>query len=194
VDDKQLLRRLKRRDERAFTELVVAHQGRIFNVCFRMLGNRAEAEDIAQETFIKAFRAVGGFRGDSQLGTWLFRIAINLCKNRLKYLGRRGAGRTSDIADVPERVWSSRSRPTVSEGAPRPDQALEGDRTHNRIQVALGRLDAEFRELLVLRDIQGLSYAEMMSITGLAEGTVKSRLHRARNALKRVFIELGGEL
>lgn len=194
MDDKQLLRRLKRRDERAFTELVVAHQGRIFNVCFRMLGNRAEAEDIAQETFIKAFRAVGGFRGDSQLGTWLFRIAINLCKNRLKYLGRRGAGRTSDIADVPERVWSSRSRPTVSEGAPRPDQALEGDRTHNRIQVALGRLDAEFRELLVLRDIQGLSYAEMMSITGLAEGTVKSRLHRARNALKRVFIELGGEL
>ena len=194
MDDKQLLRRLKRRDERAFTELVVAHQGRIFNVCFRMLGNRAEAEDIAQETFIKAFRAVGGFRGDSQLGTWLFRIAINLCKNRLKYLGRRGAGRTSDIADVPERVWSSRARPTVSEGAPRPDQALEGDRTHNRIQVALGRLDAEFRELLVLRDIQGLSYAEMMSITGLAEGTVKSRLHRARNALKRVFVELGGEL
>lgn len=194
VDDAQLLRRLKRRDERAFTELVVRHQARIYNVCYRMLGNAAEAEDIAQETFIKGFKAIKSFRGEAQLGTWLFRIAINLCKNRLKYLGRRGAGRTSDLDHVPERAFSSRGQPTVSEPAPRPDQALEGGRTQGRIQAALGQLEPEFRELLVLRDIQGLSYAEMMKITGLAEGTVKSRLHRARNALKRAYLELGGEL
>ncbi len=193
VDEKQLIRRLKRRDERAFTALVTQHQGQIYNLCFRMLGNGAEAEDVAQDTFIKAFKAIDRFRGDSQIGTWLYRIAINLCKNRLKYLGRRGRGRTQDVADVPETAWGD-APGTVAEAEPRPDHVLEGRRAETRIQAALGALDTEFRELLVLRDIQGLSYAEMMGITGLPEGTVKSRLHRARTALRKAYEALGGEL
>ncbi|MCA9544873.1 MAG: sigma-70 family RNA polymerase sigma factor [Myxococcales bacterium] len=193
MDEKQLIRRLKRRDERAFTALVVQHQGQIYNLCFRMLGNAAEAEDVAQDTFVKAFKAIDRFRGDSQIGTWLYRIAINLCKNRLKYLGRRGRGRTQDVADVPEQAWGERP-PTVGDALPRPDRVLEGRQAERRIQAALDALDPEFRELLVLRDVQSLSYAEMVHITGLAEGTVKSRLHRARNALRRAYEALGGEL
>ncbi len=181
------------REERAFTELVVRYQAPMFNLCYRMLGNAAEAEDIAQETFVKAFQAIGRFRGDSSLGTWLYRIAVNLSKNRLKYLGRRHYGASSAIDAVPERAWTRSSRPTLGESAAGPEQALEGSRAESRVQQALASLDSEFRELLVLRDIQGLSYAEVVRVTGLPEGTVKSRLHRARAALRKAFDALEGE-
>lgn len=195
MDEKRLIRGLKRKDEKAFSALVLRHQGQIFNVCYRMLGNAAEAEDIAQDVFVKAFIAIGSFRGDSAIGTWLYRIAVNLCKNRLKYLGRRSYNSTADISDVPERTYSeSGTARTVGEPAARPDQVFEGNRAETRVQQALASLDEAFRELLVLRDIQGLTYAEVVHITGLAEGTVKSRLHRARAALRRAYdAQEGGE-
>lgn len=188
MDEKRLIRGLKRKEEKAFSALVVRHQGQIFNVCYRMLNNAAEAEDIAQDVFVKAFIAIESFRGDSAIGTWLYRIAVNLCKNRLKYLGRRQYNSTSEISGVPERAYSeSGTGRTVGEPTARPDQALEGSRAETRVQRALASLDEAFRELLVLRDIQGLTYAEVVHITGLAEGTVKSRLHRARAALRRAY-------
>lgn len=193
MSEKRLIRRLQGREERAFTELVVRYQAPMFNLCYRMLGNAAEAEDVAQETFVKAFQAIARFRGDSSLGTWLYRIAVNLSKNRLKYLSRRHYGASSAIDNVPERAWTRSSQPTLGEAAAGPDKALEGARAESRVQKALASLEDEFRELLVLRDIQGLSYAEVVRITGLPEGTVKSRLHRARAALRRAFDALEGE-
>lgn len=188
VDEKRLIRGLKRKEEKAFSALVLRHQGQIFNVCYRMLNNAAEAEDIAQDVFVKAFIAIESFRGDSAIGTWLYRIAVNLCKNRLKYLARRQYNSTAEISGVPERAYSeSGTARTVGEPTARPDQALEGNRAETRVQRALASLDGAFRELLVLRDIQGLTYAEVVHITGLAEGTVKSRLHRARAALRRAY-------
>ncbi|MCB9540274.1 MAG: sigma-70 family RNA polymerase sigma factor [Myxococcales bacterium] len=194
VDEKKLIRRLKRREEAAFNELVLTHQGRVFNVCYRMLGNAAEAEDIAQEVFVKAFGAITSFRGDSAVGTWLYRIAVNLCKNRLKYLGRRHYRRKSNIDDVPEGAWADGGAgTTMSESMPRPDEVLAGARAESRVQRALFDIDEDHRILLVLRDIQGLSYAEVVEVTGLPEGTVKSRLHRARAALRRAYDALEGE-
>lgn len=188
VNEKRMIRGLKRGDEAAFNTLVKLHQGRVFNVCYRMLGNGAEAEDIAQDVFVRAFQAVHAFRGDSAIGTWLYRIAVNLCKNRLKYLSRRHYNKTSVLEDVPERAYASAgSQRTVGDPEPRPDQVLEGLQAESRIQKALAAVDSSFRELLVLRDIQNLSYAEVMTITGLAEGTVKSRLHRARAALRKAY-------
>ena len=193
MNEKQLIRRLKRRDEAAFNTLVRLHQGRIFNLCFRMLGDEAEAEDLAQEVFVKAFGAITSFRGESQVGTWLYRIAINLSKNRLKYLGRRHHKRSAALEDVAEGALS-RNAPgtTLGESVPGPEQALRGSRAEQRVQTALRSLDAEFRQLLVLRDIEGLSYGEIMQVTGLAEGTVKSRLHRARGALRAAYDALEG--
>ena len=193
LNEKQLIRRLKRRDEAAFNTLVRLHQGRIFNLCFRMLGDEAEAEDLAQEVFVKAFGAITSFRGDSQIGTWLYRIAINLCKNRLKYLGRRHHKRSAAIDDVAEGALANQGPgTTIGEGMPGPEQALRGTRAERRVQRALRSLESEFRQLLVLRDIQGLSYGEIMQGTGLPEGTVKSRLHRARGALRRAYDALEG--
>lgn len=189
MDEKRLIKRLKRGDEVAFALLVRQNQGRIFSLCFRMLGNAAEAEDIAQDVFVKAFLAIGGFRGDSQVGTWLYRIAINLCKNRIKYLGRRHYRTKQPLDKVPERAYEPEQggTRTVGEQAARPDEVLEGNRAEKRIQRALAAVDPQFRELLVLRDIEGLAYQEIMDITGLPEGTVKSRLHRARAALRRIY-------
>src|SRR5262249_1213577 len=84
-----LLRRLRERDERAFKEMVEAYQDRIFNLLFRMIGKREEAEDLAQEVFVTVFKSIDQFRGDSKLSTWLYRVAVNHCKNRIKYLARR---------------------------------------------------------------------------------------------------------
>lgn len=196
MNEDQLLRRLRAHDERAFSALVLTHQTRVYNLCLRMVGHTAEAEDLAQDVFIKAFQAIDRFRGDSLLSTWLYRIAINLCKNRLKYLGRRGRGRSASLQDVHEGALgqSGASDRPLGEDLPRPDRVLEGRQANDHVQAALDAVEPEFRELLVLRDIEGLSYADIVGITGLAVGTVKSRLHRARHALREAYIAAGGEL
>jgi len=189
AEEQRLVKRLKRREELAFHELVVRHQSMIYGLCVRMLGHPVEAEDVAQDVFVRTFQAIDSFRGDSSLATWLYRIAINLCKNRLKYLGRRRHGTGQAVEDVPEGelLRSVAGGLSVGEPAPRPDEVLSGNQTESLIQRALAAVEPEFRELLVLRDIDGLSYAEVMVITGLAEGTVKSRIHRARLALKTAY-------
>jgi RNA polymerase sigma-70 factor (ECF subfamily) len=189
VDEERLIRRLKQRDDAAFSELVLRYQGSIYNLCYRVLGNAAEAEDVAQDVFVNCLRGIHAFRGDAALGTWLYRIAVNLCRNRLKYLGRRQYNTTQALDDVPEGAWTSaRSTGVVmAEAIAEPDRALEGQRAESSVREALATLDPEFRELLVLRDVEGMSYADVVRVTGLAEGTVKSRLHRARAALRRAF-------
>ena len=189
MEERQLVKRLKQRNEAAFTHLVRLHKVRIFNVCLRMMSNRAEAEDIAQDVFVRAFMSINSFRGDSALNTWLYRIAINLCKNRLKYHARRRANAHTRLEPVHDRATAKTAGSTVGEPVPRPDLILEGNQAEQRVQRALATIEASFRELLVLRDIQGLSYSEIMEITRLPEGTVKSRLHRARSALRRAFDE-----
>ncbi len=135
--------------------------------------------------------SIQSFRGDSALNTWLYRIAINLCKNRLKYHARRKANAHTSVSNIREADNVGAISRTVGEPAPRPDLALEGSQAQQKVQRALAAIDADFRELLVLRDIQGLSYGDIMKITNLPEGTVKSRLHRARSALRRAYDEEG---
>ena len=101
--EQKLIERLIARDERAFNELVRLYERRVFSLIFRMLGNAAEAEDMAQEVFVQVFKAIGNFRGDSKLSTWIYRIAINLCKNRAKYLKVRHANEQDELEEIAER-------------------------------------------------------------------------------------------
>lgn len=179
--ERRLVRRLKQRDERAFHEMVLAHQQQVYNIVFRMLNNQQESEDLTQEIFITVFKAIDSFRGDSKFSTWLYRIAVNHCRNRFKYLSRRAYHATRSLDDVRER---EKSEVPLHGEINRPDHVLEGKRLEAAIQREIAALDDEHRELIVLRDIQGLSYDEIGNITGLPAGTVKSRLHRARLALK----------
>src|SRR5262249_36454713 len=141
-------------------------------------------EDIAQEVFVTVFRSIDQFRGESKFSTWLYRIATNHCKNRMKYLSRRptsAAGLDAvaehDMADQP-RASSPQSHIDP------PDALLEGRELERVMHQAISALDEEHRLLVLLRDVEELSYQEMVEITGLSEGTVKSRLHRARMQIK----------
>lgn len=185
--ERMLLRRLRHGDERAFAELVKANQDRVFDLVFRMLGDREEALDLSQEVFVAVHAAVARFRGESRLSTWIFRVAKNHCLNRLKYLGRRERGRSTEISDVPESVLE-RNAPSQ-----RPDEAVSVSETRTMVQKAIAELDEEHRLLVVLRDVEGLSYHEIAAITDQPEGTVKSRLHRARAALAEIIAKLERE-
>lgn len=182
--EQRFIERLLARDERAFNELVQAYEQRVFRLLFRMLGRRDEAEDMAQEVFVQVFKAIGTFRGDSRLGTWIYRIAVNLCKNRMKYLARRHAGEQDELEPAAERLPLSEGKGVTHGETTRPDQLVEGFQLERVVQACIAELDADFREVLVLRDVEDLSYEELCEVTGLPEGTVKSRLHRARGMLK----------
>lgn len=181
--ERVLLRRLRDRDERAFRELIEIYRDRVFNVTFRMLGDRAEAEDIAQEVFIAVFKTIDTFREESKFSTWLYRVAINHTKNRIKYLARRNDRSRVEIDD--NTTDADRGSITGTAGPARPDRALEGAQMERVLQAAIATLDEEHRVLIVLRDIEELSMEEISEITGLPDGTVKSRLHRGRAALRK---------
>ena len=171
-DAPRFLDRLRAGDAPAFEDLVMTYQHRVFAVALRMLGNRAEAEEVAQEAFVRAHRALGEFRGDAKLSTWLYAITSRLCLNRLAS-GERRMARQGEDALL-----------RLSDAGPRPDAALE----RRELEAALGRAIADLPEdrriVVVLRDLEGLSYEEIAQVLELELGTVRSRLHRARAELK----------
>jgi RNA polymerase sigma-70 factor (ECF subfamily) len=171
-DSKELLARLRAGDRRAFEELVRAQQHRVYGLALRMLGNAAEAQDVAQEVFIRAHRGLAEFRGDARLSTWLYTIASRLCLNRLAKSERQvihpGDEALGRIADA----------------RPGPDEALERDELDEALRLAIAELPEERRVVVLLRDVEGLAYEEIAEILALPVGTVRSRLHRARLDLK----------
>jgi RNA polymerase sigma-70 factor (ECF subfamily) len=189
----QFVARLVARDESAFNELVLTYERRVFALVFRMLGRRDEAEDLAQEVFVQVFKAIDQFRGESKLSTWIYRIAVNLCKNRTKYLSRRHAGRQEDVDAIADRATFASAKGVSVGNVSRPDELVEGMQLEVVVKRAIAQMDPDFRTVLVLRDVEDLSYEEIGAITGLPEGTVKSRIHRGRAQLKALVEKLLGE-
>ncbi|HEU0036533.1 MAG TPA: sigma-70 family RNA polymerase sigma factor [Kofleriaceae bacterium] len=181
--ERSLLRRLRDRDERAFRELVAAHRDRVFNISYRMLGHRGEAEDVAQEVFIAVFKTIDQFREESKFSTWLYRVTVNHCKNRIKYLARRHDRDKDELDEMSGHVNGATVNTPVRSA--QPDRALEGAQMEQLLHEAINTLDEDHRMVVVLRDVEDLSIEEICEITGLPDGTVKSRLHRARLALRK---------
>ena len=186
----QLVARLKKRDEKAFGYFVREYQGQVYRVVFRMLGNAAEAEEISQEVFITVFKSIDRFRGDSKLSTWLYRVAVNHSKNRIKYLARRAQSAKCEFDEFTEAQTLDSASMRTSGQPPRPDEMAQARQSETMIQRALAGLEPEHRELIIFRDIEGMTYQEIGTITGLIEGTVKSRLHRARLELRKCVVRL----
>jgi len=183
LSERLLLARLRDRDEAAFSEIVRLYGDRVFNLVHRLVGNRSEAEDIAQEVFVTVFKSIETFRGEAKFSTWLLRIATNHAKNRIKYLSRRpGAG--AEEAD--EESLSDQPRALQAQVAA-PDALMEAAELGSLLERAIAQLDEDQRLLMILRDVEELAYEEICEITGLPEGTVKSRLHRARVTLKALL-------
>jgi RNA polymerase sigma-70 factor (ECF subfamily) len=189
----QFVARLVARDESAFNELVLTYERRVFALVFRMLGRRDEAEDLAQEVFVQVFKAIDQFRGESKLSTWIYRIAVNLCKNRTKYLTRRHAGRQEDVDAIADRTTFASAKGVSVGDIARPDELVEGMQLEVVVKRAIAEMDPDFRAVLVLRDVEDLSYEEIAAITGLPDGTVKSRIHRGRTQLRALVEKAMGE-
>ena len=182
----RLIQRLVARDERAFNAVVREYERRVVTLALRMIGNRAEAEDLAQEVFVQVFKSIGTFRGESKLSTWIYRITINLSKNRGKYLRVRRTEAHDEIDSLDFRPEAGDAKRENVAHVERPDEMMAGLEVEEIVRRAILRLEPSFRECLVLRDVEDLSYGEIGEITGLPEGTVKSRIHRARGQLKEL--------
>jgi RNA polymerase sigma-70 factor (ECF subfamily) len=172
--------RLKANEDAAYDELVRTYNASIFHVAFRMLGDTAEASDVVQEIFIKVFRNIGGFKGESALKTWIFRIAFSEILNRLRWWKSRHRSSTVSLDVEP-----NGQEHYVADSGPTPEEILESKEREFAIQQALGKLSSDHRSIIILRDIEGFSYSEIAEVLGVSIGTVKSRLARGREDLKR---------
>lgn len=186
AQEADLVERCKKGERLAFDELISTHQERVFNTAFRLMGNYEEALDLTQEVFLNCFRKIGSFKGDSALSTWLYRITVNTAKNRWKYQQSRGFNKTHSLdaplpADDEERVKQ------FPDPQPTPRKVASDREAMAFLESHLNALNEEHREVLVLRYIEELSYEEIADILRLSLGTVKSRIHRARNELRNAM-------
>ena len=179
MTEAELVRSARKGDQDAFAQLVEANQGRIYTLAYRMTGDAETAADLTQETFLSAWQALPRFREKSAFSTWLYRMAVNACIDFLRREKRRGVlSLPDDALQLPDRGLS-------------PQETLEQKERCRAVHQALASLSPHHRKVLVLRDLEGLSYREIAQCLHLEEGTVKSRIARARLALKEALIATG---
>jgi RNA polymerase sigma-70 factor (ECF subfamily) len=191
VPDGDLVASCRTGDPEAFTRLVCLHEGMVVNLAARLLGEVEEARDVAQEVFLQVFRTLARFEGRSTLRTWIYRITVNQCHNRRRFWHRRRRDRETPLEDCALPLPAPASS---SSGSPY-DATLRLERAR-QVQAALLELRFEHRSVLVLREVEGLSCQEVAAALGVPEGTVKSRLSRAREAMRHKLTGLveGGML
>lgn len=178
MNDELMLQRARKGDAKAFEQLMTPLENQIWRLCWHYMGNREDAQDAAQETMLKAWRAIGTFRGDSKLETWVYRLCVSCCVDAL----RRRKLRTAESTDALREVGFDPVDP-----APQPEQqVLEGE-YHHELREALTQLPEDQRTALILSAVEGRSYEEVAAITGSAMGTVKSRINRARSRLLEIL-------
>ena len=175
VDERALVERCRQGDLGAFEELYRAHAGRLYSVAFRLVGNAADAEDLLQDIFLAAHRKLDTFRGESALGTWLYRLATNLCLDHL----RSRTGRSNQVTDALD------DEPGLFDQS----GGNLADRTVTKMDLerALARLPEGCRAAFVLHDVEGLEHREVAEVLGIAEGTSKSQVHKARLKLRAIL-------
>jgi RNA polymerase sigma-70 factor (ECF subfamily) len=187
-DDAALVRAFQAGETAAFDRLVLRHQDRTVNLCYRLLGNYAEADDCAQEVFVKAYRSLNGFRSGSAFSTWLYRIAVNASLSWRRSLAFRFRQRSVSLSQPDDPESEERPREIGDETLSPRRQAERGER-EKIIQQAIDSLPKSLRMVLVLREIEGLPYEEVAAATGYNLGTVKSKLFRARERMREKLKE-----
>jgi RNA polymerase sigma-70 factor (ECF subfamily) len=178
--DLELVRRVQRGERGAFDLLVLRYQHKVVKLVARMLRDPAEAEDVAQEAFVKAYRAIGSFRGDSAFYTWLYRIAVNTARNTMASRQRRPLDYEADLSESEQSVVESRMRHGDT-----PEAAALSDEIHHTVNGAIEALPEDLRTAIILREVEGLSYEEIAEAMDCPVGTVRSRIFRAREAIDR---------
>lgn len=188
--DAELVRRFNAGDDTAFIEIMERYQRKIFTIVLGLLRNRADAEEITQDTFIRAHRGLGRFRGDSSLATWLHRIAVNLARNRYWYFFRRRRHATLSLDCPLGEETNATFTELVASEAPDPSREAATGEFSALIASCMEKLDARHREILTLRNNLNHSYDEIAQTLGINVGTVKSRIARARENLRTLLAEM----
>ena len=186
MTEKELITKAKKGDQDAFGQLVLAHQNKVFSLCVHMMGNREEAEDMAQEAFLKAWRSLGGFQGESSFATWMHRLTTNLCLDHLRKQARRQNISVAVSLDDEETVFAEPADPGSD-----PQQELERKERQRALVERLKELPEHHRRPLVMREVAEMSYQEIADALELDLGTVKSRIARAREALRKRLLADG---
>lgn len=185
ADEAKLINRCKNGDVEAFGELVSVYEKQVYSIAYRFMGNPDDANDLAQEAFIRAFRGIENFRGDASFKTWLYHIVANACRDELRRIKRQpvvslNAPIVTDDGEInrEQEDWTFT-----------PELIYESKELQETIQQLLNELIPEYRQVLILREIQGFTYDEIASTLNCSLGTVKSRINRARKTLKDLIIE-----
>ena len=186
MSEPELVARAKQGDQAAFEQLVRDNEKRIYNLTLRMVGNPEDALDLSQEAFLNAWKGLGSFKGDSAFSTWLYRLASNACLDFLRSRKRR-----QDTTGSPLSLDDEEAPPPPADDSARPDLQLERKERTQALHRALDALPPHHKQVLVMRELSGLSYQEISEALELDLGTVKSRLTRARLALKKILSEDG---
>lgn len=183
--EKVLLARAKKGEIAAFESLMTAYENRIYSLALRSTGSEQDAADITQEVFLRAWKNLDSFRGDSSLSTWLYRVTSNLCVDFARKKAAEGMPSSIDDEESPAADLADSSRMA------QPEAAAENSELREELQFALAQLSEEHRRVVLLRDVAGMTYTDIARTLGLEEGTVKSRLARARASLRKILLERG---
>ncbi|MBE7007618.1 MAG: sigma-70 family RNA polymerase sigma factor [Ruminococcaceae bacterium] len=182
MEEKELIQACQKGDEAAFEELIRLHEKKVFALCRRMCRDEDDALEAAQDTFLAVWRGIGSYRADAAFSTWLYRLASNACLDLLRREKKHGGNVSLDDEEA---------RIEPSDPAPQPEEALERAETQRMVREALYALPDDYRQVLLLRETEQLSYNEIAEATGLELGTVKSRISRARLALRNYLAASG---
>lgn len=182
-DDDLLVKRSRNGDLDAFEELVKRYEGKVYTVAYRFMGNHADASDLAQDAFIRAYQALPSFRGDASFATWLYRIVSNVCRDEIRKQQRHKKVSLDEVMLQPG------GNPSLMAAEMSPEESAETNEIQYMVQKQLNSLSGDHRLILVMREIQGLSYEEIASSLDCTLGTVKSRLNRARQTLRQKMLE-----
>ncbi|MDI3533885.1 MAG: polymerase sigma-70 factor, subfamily [Thermosediminibacterales bacterium] len=188
-NEQQLIKKCQEGNLQAFSKLVKLYEKKVFNIAYRMLGDYEEAGDVSQEVFLRIYKSIESFKGNSSLATWIYRVTTNMCIDQL----RRKKGKQIYSLDEPIETDYGKLYPEAPDASDTPEEQVLKKDVQKLIKKSLEKLPEEQRIVIVLRDIQGFSYNDIAEITGCSLGTVKSRINRGRKALKDI-IESDGEL
>ncbi|MBQ8831460.1 MAG: sigma-70 family RNA polymerase sigma factor [Oscillospiraceae bacterium] len=184
MDELKLIGRAKKGDRKAFESLVKLHEKNVYNLALKLLKNREDALDAAQDAFLKAWISIASFRGDSKFSAWLYRLTYNTCLDVLRK-AKKGEVISLTSTDEDEKVTD------VRDDAPTPEEHAEKQELRKTVRDAVDALPEDYKQIIIMREFTGFSYGEIAEATGLSDGTVKSRLSRARQKLAEILRQTG---
>ena len=185
MDEKRLIQQAAAGDAAAFEKLVLRYQTQVYSLAYRMVGNEADAQDLAQEAFVRAWRALDSFQFSSQFSTWLYRLTSNICIDFLRSQKKRKHISLTVLQDDEQQQWD------MPDHRPLPEEQMIVTQEREALAKAIAALDPEYRQVLILRIVNDCSYQQISEIMGIREGTVKSRLSRAREQLRKKLAQSG---